>query len=270
MVSDVWQQEPAGAFDPWPEAQVHVEWSPVGAGLAARRGDGVVIVDVLSFSTTLTMAAERGISAYVYSGAELAEQGGPAQVAARLGATCAVSKRDAAPGQISLSPASIPGADPAISTALFSSLNGALALSNVDSADHVAIGCLRNRSAVAGLVEGWLTGGTVRRVTIVACGEHWSSVAPVQGLRPCLEDLLGAGAMVELLARAGLSLSVEARAAASVFRDFDLADFPELIGARELVAAGFADDVTLAGQVDSSTRVPLRTPHADRRCLRPA
>src|SRR5215213_6495864 len=153
--TDVWPDAGTGRFDPWPACQVHVEWGGIGAGLAAERGDGVVVIDVLSLSTTVTMAAERGIDAYVYSAAELAEQGGGEALAARLDAVMAAGKRSARPGQISLSPASLVDPPPA-AAALFSSLNGALAISAADRAPYLAIGCLRNRGAVAAAVAGWL------------------------------------------------------------------------------------------------------------------
>lgn len=48
------------SFDPWPDAQVHLDWGLDAARLAVDRGDAVVVVDALSFSTTVIMAAARG------------------------------------------------------------------------------------------------------------------------------------------------------------------------------------------------------------------
>ena len=47
-------------FDPWPDAQLHLDWGLDAARLAAERGDAVVIVDALSFSTTVVMAVALG------------------------------------------------------------------------------------------------------------------------------------------------------------------------------------------------------------------
>jgi 2-phosphosulfolactate phosphatase len=244
-------------FDPWPTRQVHVEWGATGAVLAAERGDAVVVVDVLSLSTTVTMAAEHGIQAYVYSPAEVAEQGGGDALAARLGVAMAVGNRLALPGQLSLSPASLVD-PPTVTGALFSSLNGAVVLSAADPAPYLALGCLRNRTAVATAVGGWLRGSDRRRVTLLACGEHWSSVSDREGFRPCLEDQLGVGAIAHQLAAAGLELSGEAAAAAALFAGFDFATFDQLVGARELIAAGFGQDVALAADLDRSAVVPAR------------
>ena len=43
------------AFDPWPDARLHLDWGLDAARLAVERGDAVVIVDALSFSTTVIM-----------------------------------------------------------------------------------------------------------------------------------------------------------------------------------------------------------------------
>jgi len=269
MPSDVWSGRLAAEFDPWPAVDVHVEWGPVAARLAAARGDAIVIVDVFSFSTTLTLAAERGLACHVYSGPELAAQGGAAAVAARLGAVCAVGKRDARPGAISLSPASVRSAELAADRVLFSSLNGALVVASSDRAPRLAIGCLRNPRAVAACAAEWLRQGEANRVTIVACGEQWSSVSTAEGMRPCLEDHLGAGAIADALAGQGAALSAVAWAAAAVFRQRHDLDLTSLVGARELIAAGFAEDVTLAGELDVSEAVPVRADGQDGRCFRP-
>lgn len=258
-------------FDPWPDAHVHVEWGRIGARLAAERGDAVVIVDVLSLTTTLTMAAEAGIDAYVRSAEELDEHGGAPAVAEELGATLAVGKRRAEPGQISLSPATFVR-PPLIRSALFSSLNGAAAIAAAAASPLVAAACLRNRSAAARLVARWLADHDGARVTVVASGEHWSSVAPVDGFRPAVEDLLGAGAVVEALLRGdgGLVASTEARAAAALYGAVGVAGFADLVGARELRDAGFADDVTLAADVDVTTVVPVLDRDAGRFVATPA
>jgi 2-phosphosulfolactate phosphatase len=246
-----------------------VEWGPIAAESAAARGDAVVIVDVLSFSTTLTIAAERGFISFVFSGPELAAQGGATAVAARLGAACAVGKRDAPPGVISLSPASVRSAAPGVNRVLFSSLNGALVVAAADGAARLAVASLRNRSAAAGLAEDWLRRREADRLTVVPCGEQWSSVAPADGMRPCVEDYLGAGAVADALAANGAVLSIEAHAAAAVFRGLRTADLTSLVGARELIAAGFAEDVTLAAQIDVCERVPVRDERCGRRCFVP-
>ena len=68
---------------------------------------------------------------------------------------------------------------------------------------------LRNASAVAE----WLSErfrGDVEPVSVIAAGERW----PDGSLRPALEDLLGAGAVLSaLVARTGVSESPEAAAA---------------------------------------------------------
>lgn len=244
-------------FEPWPDAQVHIEWSPVGARLAAERGDVVVVVDVLSFSTTLSIATDRDFTCLVYSGAEISEFGGPAEAGRILNARPLSKRRQVLPGQISLSPHSLLSAEPG-QRVLFTSLNGAAAAAAAASAPALLVGGLRNATATAAEITRLLRGGTARRVTIVACGEQWSSVqaGTAVGLRPSLEDWSGAGLIASHLAAAGFELSAEALGASRSWAGPEA--LAACVSARELVEAGFSDDVNLALEVDVSPTAVMR------------
>ena len=102
-------------------------------------------------------------------------------------------------------------------------------------------GCLRNAEAVARYAQS--QGETV---TVIACDERWG-----QGhdLRPALEDLLGAGAIIASLSGAK---SPEARAAVAAFHDAreDLAHLIKACSSgRELIERRFEADVDLAVQL---------------------
>jgi 2-phosphosulfolactate phosphatase len=251
----------SAAFDPWPDSSVHVEWGRPGAALAAARGDVVVVVDVLSFSTTLSIAAARDFTCLVYSGAEIESLGGPAKAAIRLGAKPLSRSRRAEPGQVSLSPASLLDAEPG-QRVIFTSLNGAAVVSAAEQAPAVLVGSPRNATACATVAAQLMAEVRAGRVTVVACGEHWSSVDPAtDGTRPAVEDWLGAGAVCARMADLGYSLSAEARLAAAAWaQPTALADIADCVSARELRAAGFATDVDLALEVDADPKVPIRMP----------
>ncbi|WRZ94409.1 2-phosphosulfolactate phosphatase [Streptomyces sp. NBC_01007] len=95
----------------------------------------------------------------------------------------------------------------------------------------------------------WLPAATApaaeRPVAVIAAGEQW----PDGGLRPALEDLLGAGALIsDLHAQGAGPLSAEASAARACGES--TADIPHAItvsvSGRELAAAGSAEDVAIA------------------------
>ena len=251
----------AVGFEPWPDSSVHVEWGATGAALAADRGDVVVVVDVFSFSTTLSIAVSRDFTCLVYSGAEIESLGGPAMAAIRLGAKPLSRQRGVAPGQVSLSPASLLAAEPG-QRVVFTSLNGATVVGAAAKAPALLVGAPRNATASAELAAGMLARTRAGRITVVACGERWTSVEPgVEGLRPAVEDWLGAGSICAALADRGYSLSAEARLACAAWRaPTSLEDLAECVSARELRAGGFAADVRLALEVDLDTKVPARMP----------
>src|SRR5262249_11086756 len=91
------------------------------------------------------------------------------------------------------------------------------------------------------------------RITVIAAGEHW----PDGQLRPAVEDLLGAGAVVSALAG---RRSPEAETAQRAFEPTRSRLREVLAGctsARELIERGFADDVDIAAAWDVSHCAPM-------------
>ncbi|WP_063128430.1 2-phosphosulfolactate phosphatase [Nocardia fusca] len=96
-------------------------------------------------------------------------------------------------------------------------------------------------------------------ISIIAAGERWPGA---DTLRPAAEDWIGAGAVVSALAAAGAGpLSPEAAAAAALHHGIgDVARYvTDCASGRELAAAGFAEDVAIAVEIDAGTAVPVRT-----------
>ena len=100
-------------------------------------------------------------------------------------------------------------------------------------------GCLRNAAAVAEAARQIAGDGAVG---VIMAGERW----PDGSLRPAIEDLLGAGAIIHHLE---LPMSAEAQVARHAFRAAgdDVADLiRHSASGRELTDAGFVGDVELA------------------------
>jgi len=232
---------------------VRFEWGPTGADAIADGAAYAVVVDVLSFTTTVTVAVERGIVVHPFAWKD--ERA--AEHAASLGATLAVGRHEArlAGSGVSLSPASIAAATGLERLVLPSPNGSTIAARLVDSGALVVAAALRNRRAVAAYVAPLVTSGEV--LAVVAAGERW----PDGSLRPAVEDLWGAGAVLAALVDLGVTgLSPEAELAVTAFRAVEdgIADaLHACASGRELVAGGFAEDVAVAAGLDASDVVPL-------------
>ena len=249
-----------GGFEPWPDTSVHVAWGPVGAALAAERGDVVVAVDVLSLSTMLSIAVARDFACLVYGDEEIEELGGPALAAIRLGARPLPARGREAPGAPSLSPASLLFAEPG-QRVVVAAPDGAAVVAAAEKAPALLIGGLRNATACARTAARLMAATRAGRVTIIAVGQRWGPAGSPneEDLRPCVEDWIGAGAICAGLAELGYSLSAEARlAAAGLGLETVIEELAECVSARELRSAGYAADVELALQVDADEKVPVR------------
>ena len=220
------------------EFRLRFEWGPQGVACLAPGSDAVVIVDVLSFSTAVVVAAARDATVFPYRWADDTA----AEYARSLGALLAGPRREAG---YSLSPGSLTGL-PEGSRIVLPSPNGAT-LSLATGGTPTFAGCLRNASAVARAAQ-----SCGPRVAVIACGERW----PNGALRPALEDHIGAGAV---LAHLDGAMSPEAAAAVSVFESARAhlpAALRNSVSGKELAGRGFGDDVAIASELNNDEVAP--------------
>lgn len=229
--------------------RVRFDWGPTGAAAIVSGADIAVVVDVLSFSTTLCVAVERGMTVLPYRWKDERAAAHAEQQAATLAVGRLEGRALPPSSAVSLSPAAMSQVS-GVSRIVLPSPNGSSISFDLAETGCTVIGaCLRNRTAVAE----WLLarGGTV---AVVAAGERWSD----DSLRPAVEDLWGAGAVLALLARD--DLSPEARLAADAFLAVEASVVDSVHGCAsglELSAAGFAEDVAVAAELDVSDVVPV-------------
>ena len=263
---DCWSQD---------DGTIRVEWGPVGAeslvSYAAERGPVVaVVVDVLSFTTAVSVAVDAGMTVWPYRW----KDDSAAEFARRHDAELATGRRAAgAEGGMSLSPRSIRESAESVQRLVLPSPNGSTISALLEGAGAVvAAGSLRNRSAVAAWVVTRLDAMAAQAgregrvgdpaIVIVPAGERW----PDGTLRPAIEDLWGAGAVVDAIVsklehRAGpMLLSAEAAVAMAAWSWVADRVGPSLeacASGRELIDVGFSDDVRIAAEVDESVQVPV-------------
>ncbi|MDF2977762.1 MAG: hypothetical protein K0S40_2490 [Actinomycetospora sp.] len=231
--------------------EVRLEWGAIGGPVVAAGCDVAVVVDVLSFTTRLSVAADGGTRVIPCPW----HDGHARELARRHDAALAVGRAASAPGQVSLSPVSVRAAGP-VPRLVLPSPNGSTISALLAGQGITVVGAsLRNRRAVAG----WLQrpGADRQRIAVIPAGERW----PDGSLRPAIEDPWGAGAVVGVLLEDGRrGISPEARAAAAAF-DLVGDDVARALhgcaSGVELDDLGFPDDVDVAAELDRSGAVPV-------------
>ena len=226
---------------PWTaqtSAEVRFEWGPTGLG--AVGGHDVVIVDVLRFTTAVCAGVDQGALIYPYRWKDDSARA----FADSVGAVLAGGD----PLGPSLSPVRLSRLQPNDRVVLPSPNGSTCAALANEAGARVYAACLRNATAVAEhLAE------TDGPVTVVAAGERW----PDGSLRPALEDLLGAGAV---LAALDGSRSPEAEATATLWSSVAGRAGSLIRGCGsglEQVERSWSDDLAYAIEVDSSEAVPM-------------
>jgi 2-phosphosulfolactate phosphatase len=215
---------------------VWLEWGERGARELATVCTVIVVVDVLSFSTAVSVAVSHGVGVWPHRWRDESA----AERAAALGAVLAGGRE----GPVSLSPPSL-ATLPAGTDVLLPSPNGATCcVAAAESGVRVLAACLRNAPAVAA----WLA-DEPGPVGLVAAGEQW----PDGSLRPAYEDWVGAGSVAALLTGRALSPEAEAAALAAGSRR----PLSSVLSGAELVERGFAEDVATAEDYGADGVVPL-------------
>lgn len=225
-------------------AEVVCEWGLAGIEAWLPRASVFIIVDVLSFSTAVSVAVELGavIIPFPYGDPDAA-----AVEAVKRGAVAAAPKR-ALREQFSLSPTSLKRLDPG-ARVLLPSPNGSRLSLETGGAPTIC-GSLRNVTAAAKAANDLAKDGVV---AVIAAGERW----PDQSLRPAIEDWLGAGAIIRSLGGIETPEATLARLAFSAAEPSLDAIIRGSISGCELIDRGFQADVDIALEIDSCASVPI-------------
>ena len=221
------------------EFDLRFEWGPHGVEMLAPVSDAVVIVDVLTFSTAVVIAAARGAAVFPYrwndaTAAEYAESRDAllASPAGRRPRTRSLLARSWPCRKAAASSFRHRTAPPCRSPPA----------RRPPSRAASAMPARQPRPLVS----------AAPRIAVIACGERW----PSGDLRPSLEDHIGAGA---ILAHLDGNASPEGAAAVSVF-EAARSRLPETMRAcvsgKELIDWGFEDDVAVAAELNRDEVAP--------------
>lgn len=219
---------------------IRCEWGLEGIKTLVPTSCACVIIDVFSFTTCVDAALSRGASVYPYRGPkeDLVE------FAHARNAILATFGRKAVEGY-SLTPSSLLRLPSGGAVVLPSPNGSTLSLATGNVATFA--GCLRNARAVAEAAQ--MVG---KPISVIPAGERW----PDGSLRPGLEDLIGAGAVIHYLTG---TRSPEAETAESVFLHFRerlLEILATCSSGKEAGDQGSPEDVRLAAELNISQIAP--------------
>ena len=223
---------------------IKLEWGLQGLKAIAHTCQCIVVVDVMSFSTCVSIATDRGATIFPFPWKD--ERAVP--YGAEKNALVASIKRRFGDSGYSLSPNSLTEIPQGTRLVLPSPNGSTCVFAAKDLGVSVAVGCLRNAAATADYCKQF------NSIGVIACGEQWAGHG---GLRVALEDAIGAGAIIASLRG---RKSPEAQLAEQTF----LAAKPTLMevlqgcsSGYELRERGFADDVHLCAELDVSHRTAV-------------
>lgn len=221
--------------------EVRFEWGPAGVAALAVAGTTVVVVDVLRFTTAVEAALSVGVDVYPSRWRDESAR----SLADSVGAVLADGTDPAGPD---LSPVRLRDFAPGTAVVLPSPNGSTCATLAAEAGAQVVAACLRNGAATAASLKG------AGAVSVIACGERW----PDGSLRPCVEDLLGAGSVI---ARLRGTRSPEAEMAASAWESASQAGIGGVLTTSgsgvELIDKGHRSDVDYAAEEDVSEVVAL-------------
>lgn len=223
------------------EYNIRCEWGENGASLLAPISDVIIVVDVLSFSTSVDVATSQGAIVFPYRSKDPSVYDFAASVSAQ------VADKNNKRGY-RLSPSTLRSLAPEVRIVLPSPNGSAISLLAGSTPALALAGCLRNCRAVA---EYAMNKGT--NIAVIPAGERWDDGT----LRPCFEDMVGAGSIIQYL-RGRSSPEAEAAAAAFQRAYSGLLERIQSCGSgKEKIGRGESEDLVLAADLNKSDCVPL-------------
>ncbi|MBS1997169.1 MAG: 2-phosphosulfolactate phosphatase [Cyanobacteria bacterium SZAS LIN-2] len=228
---------------------VRFDWGLDGLKNVAGGCNAVIIIDVLSFCTSVDIALTRGATIF-----PARPHDGTCEAFARSRQALIANSDPFAIGGYTLSPSSLLTIETGTRLVLPSEDGATLCLeaekffSAAPQKPTLLCGSLRNARAVARAAQ-----SLGPRIAVIAAGDSWAN----GNLRPALEDQWGGGAIIHYLK--GL-LSPEAQAAACAFESFSRAALHLLrhcASGRQLLEAGCNQDIELAAGLNDSDSVPV-------------
>ncbi len=237
---------------------VRLEWGHYGARIAAARGDVVIIIDTLSFSTAVVTAVHYGGIVYPCRNEEELDR-----IAVQMrGIAKSVSRQDVPDrGLYSLSSETYFDLEPETRIALMSP-NGAACFHNAQKAPKLYIGSLLNADAIGNVIARILD-ETDLAVTLNPCGERWSKPNEDGSLRFAVEDCLAAGAILSYVTHDKSPEAMLCEAAYNGAQNYLEEIIWECVSGLELRNGGFDNDVSYAAQMNIYDTVVVR----DGECL---
>ncbi len=224
---------------------INLDWKPAGVTKAAERGDVIVIVDTLSFSTTVATAVSNGAMIYPCFPTD-----DPASLALSHDAKVAIKRGEVSgEDQFSLSPDSFSNIKPG-TRVILPSPNGAVCCRSAVKAQSVFVGTIVNASATAEAISKLINRENLS-VTIIACGEREAYGVDSGEIRFALEDYLGAGAIISELEFAKSAEAMVCEKAFLAVRDDLEKIIRECQSGQELVERGYDKDVSIASDINS-------------------
>ena len=219
---------------------IRCEWGMPAIEKLSPISEVAIIVDVMSFSTCVDIAVNNGALVFPYRQKDETT----IKYARSKNAIIASLERQRSK-QFSLSPTSLISIT-ANTRLVLPSPNGST-LSLLSASKHTLAGCLRNCLAVAKYAT-QLGKSTI----VIPAGERWEDGT----LRPAVEDLIGAGAIINYLVGTKSPEAEIAQLSFEAVRDRLLSVLLNCSSGKELNERGFKMDVELAARFNSSNAVP--------------
>jgi 2-phosphosulfolactate phosphatase len=244
---------PSGCFTQT-EYGVRFDRGPTGARTLTPGRACLVVVDVLSFTTSVTVAVEAGTRVFPYPSRDITPPPCSPRRSAQHWPCLADWRRRSRRGRCRRQRCA------ALRSPNVSRCRGSTIAATANGVPVIA-GCLRNATAIGRWLaqQGWAT--PAHPVTVIAAGERW----PDKTLRPAIEDLLGAGAIATALhERGGGPLSPEATTAHACFQATAEVASAVATCAPAWNCAATASPKTSPSPPNSTPATPLRCSTAER------